>query len=464
VALLRSRHGDADATEAALHAVYERIVRVAHYRVVILPHARALAILAPTIAALRAHHAHAGVQVAGISLLGLCMAAVNHAEEVQAAVVTSGALDAATAAMRTHNMHGDVQSCGVELFAIAMDDAGGRGRADDEFVVHALGTAGAVEAVVSALRGHVEDADMQLRGYTALLRLLSSEDNLQRALRAGAMRLKIRMRNASAELVQRRKDVMDTLQRAAAAAADVAAAELLASEEAEQAAAAAAKGDVKKKKKKRGGSTAKASAASATADIAPPVALSPDAAAEEDSAAAAAAADPATAVADAVAGAGSGGGDASVLSAAAVRRRRRAAAKAARRRGGASGAHAAAEDDEPAGGEDEMAASGGDGEVMLPPPPAAVAEEADDEAPPAAAPAAAPPPPAAPAREREDDAELAATTCVVCMDAPRSSVLLPCRHLVLCGAPGCAAMLGAPPRCPLCRAVVTDTFAGVFLG
>jgi hypothetical protein len=35
--------------------------------------------------------------------------------------------------------------------------------------------------------------------------------------------------------------------------------------------------------------------------------------------------------------------------------------------------------------------------------------------------------------------------------------LLPCKHLALCDAPACAAMMGAPPRCPLCRAAVADT-------
>ncbi len=50
-------------------------------------------------------------------------------------------------------------------------------------------------------------------------------------------------------------------------------------------------------------------------------------------------------------------------------------------------------------------------------------------------------------------------TCVVCLDAPRVLLLLPCRHLALCGAPACAAMLGAPPRCPLCRVTIVDMFS-----
>jgi hypothetical protein len=50
-------------------------------------------------------------------------------------------------------------------------------------------------------------------------------------------------------------------------------------------------------------------------------------------------------------------------------------------------------------------------------------------------------------------------TCVICLDAPPCVVLLPCRHLPLCGSAVCAAMLGVPPLCPLCRAPVNDTLA-----
>ena len=46
--------------------------------------------------------------------------------------------------------------------------------------------------------------------------------------------------------------------------------------------------------------------------------------------------------------------------------------------------------------------------------------------------------------------------CTICLDAPRCVALFPCRHLALCGAPECAAMLGAPPMCPLCRKPVAD--------
>ena len=48
-------------------------------------------------------------------------------------------------------------------------------------------------------------------------------------------------------------------------------------------------------------------------------------------------------------------------------------------------------------------------------------------------------------------------TCVICLDALRCTALLPCRHVPLCGAPACWAMLGAPPLCPLCREEVRDT-------
>jgi hypothetical protein len=43
-----------------------------------------------------------------------------------------------------------------------------------------------------------------------------------------------------------------------------------------------------------------------------------------------------------------------------------------------------------------------------------------------------------------------AAACVVCWEHPWDTLLLPCRHVHLCGA--CAARLPEPRRCPLCRA------------
>jgi hypothetical protein len=53
-------------------------------------------------------------------------------------------------------------------------------------------------------------------------------------------------------------------------------------------------------------------------------------------------------------------------------------------------------------------------------------------------------------------------TCVVCLDGARATVLLPCWHLALCGSPGCVAMLGAPPLCPMCRVAVAR-FQPIFM-
>ena len=51
--------------------------------------------------------------------------------------------------------------------------------------------------------------------------------------------------------------------------------------------------------------------------------------------------------------------------------------------------------------------------------------------------------------------ELDASKCVICLSAPRCLAVLPCRHLPLCAAADCAAAMGTPPRCPLCRVGVT---------
>ena len=52
--------------------------------------------------------------------------------------------------------------------------------------------------------------------------------------------------------------------------------------------------------------------------------------------------------------------------------------------------------------------------------------------------------------------------CCICLDRPRSRALLPCTHLVLCDDASCAAYLGQPAQCPVCRATVTS-YQRVFL-
>jgi len=55
------------------------------------------------------------------------------------------------------------------------------------------------------------------------------------------------------------------------------------------------------------------------------------------------------------------------------------------------------------------------------------------------------------AASRRREAEAAeGTTCVVCLDAPRSHVLTPCGHRCICE--GCVNSLPRPRRCPVCRA------------
>ncbi len=66
------------------------------------------------------------------------------------------------------------------------------------------------------------------------------------------------------------------------------------------------------------------------------------------------------------------------------------------------------------------------------------------------APQQAKPPPHAPPPEQP-----AASSCSICLDAPRDAVLLPCGHAALCM--GCAAnVMRAGRRCPICRAAVAS--------
>ena len=52
----------------------------------------------------------------------------------------------------------------------------------------------------------------------------------------------------------------------------------------------------------------------------------------------------------------------------------------------------------------------------------------------------------------EDSSEDAASECVVCLSAPRDTVLLECRHACVCEQ--CAGTLAT---CPLCRANIAST-------
>jgi hypothetical protein len=398
--------------------------------------------LAAVLAAMQSH-------VASLELGGRCAGALFYMlslgdEEVQAKAAALGAFDVIMATMQSHKLDARTQenTCGALEQLITGSPARTRDAA----------TAGAVEAVLSALSSHSAHAEVQFRGYHTLLDLIADDEgNAQRAVRAGALRLKSGVQNAAPELVRCRNAVMRALERAATVVADAAAAELLASEELERGAAAAAHKPGKSKNKRGGGaagaggasgsgggqaqSAASYDAASAAHDEQPP----PQAAAADDDEDDAAAP--------------------SQLSALAARRRRRTATKAARRRGASSGgaeaAEAAAEVPAPDAQPEEA-------------PDAAPEEDADaDDA--AAVPLAAQmqqlhvQPPAAAPLPAHDAAENNDTTCVICLDAPRSVLLFPCKHLALCSSPACAAMMGAPPRCPLCRVVVVDSIAGVFL-
>jgi hypothetical protein len=367
-------------------------------------------------------------------------------ESVQVKAAALDAFDVIMATMQVHKLDARTQAraCG----AVEQLIAGSPAR------THDAGAAGAVGAVLSALSSHSAHAEVQLQGYQTLLTLIiADEGNAQRAIRAGALRLKRGVRNAVPELVRCRNAVMRELERAAATAAEAAAAELLASEELERGAAAAAPKPGKSKKKRGGGA---GGAGGAGGNGGGQQALPTQ---THDDAASAAHEQPPPHAADADDDADDAAAP-SQLSALAARRRRRTATKAARRRGASTGGAEAAE----AAADEAPAPDAQPAEASV------AAAEDDADADDAAVPPAAqmqqlhvqPPAAAAPLLHgAAEDPE--SPSCVICLDAPRSVVLLPCKHLALCSAPACAAMMGAPPRCPLCRVVVVDTLVGVFL-
>jgi hypothetical protein len=373
----------------------------------------------------------------------------------------------------------------------------------------AAGSRRAVDLILRLVRAHRGDAAVQAVCFCTLHSLVvRCADNAARAVQAGAMQdvsAAMLAHARCADVQQSCADVKAVLQGGAvAAAADAAMAALLAEEEAERAARSApAK---RKSKKKRGGAGGNAGSTGASgsaplpeapvdeADVAPPDAPLGDTAAEEPPAAARAVSPP---PADA------SHGDAAVPEAAAAPAAASESALAA-----AVMHHSESSSGAGGGGGGDGSVSGADDEpradeallhelfpwmrladeartptppaplpLLLPPPPPLIPPPPVPPPPPPPPPPQqqqapplpqAPPPPFARARQAAgagagvQEPDEAPITCVICLDSRPSLVLLPCRHLPLCGAPACLAMLGAPPLCPICRAAVADTLS-VFL-
>ena len=61
-----------------------------------------------------------------------------------------------------------------------------------------------------------------------------------------------------------------------------------------------------------------------------------------------------------------------------------------------------------------------------------------------------------PAQQQNDD-----VLCVICLDAPKQTLLLPCKHLCVCDS--CAEESCQPgTKCPLCRNTVASIVSGVY--
>ncbi len=330
--------------------------------------------------------------------------------------------------------------------------------------------AGCIEATVAAMQTHRDDTRIAKYAYCVLLWFVHGHaENAARAVRAGALTLRL-PRRIDAEGQDWYNTLRLELQAAAAAQADAAMAALLAEEEAERTARGSIAGHTKKKAaKRRGRSGANAGGDAVISEASSGAALPHDggvaAEGEHDALDTAAAAEVA------------GANDVSAPSASAQRRRRRAATKAAKRAGHApAGSAVPALVPADAAYESDMAAEAMEAD-------AASADDDSDASPSLSAALPTPPsvsvsPASTPsyaalsaqltalraataelqAALASAEAEADAMRCVICMDAPRCCVVLPCRHLALCASPACAAMLGAQPaRCPLCRRGVADT-------
>ena len=63
---------------------------------------------------------------------------------------------------------------------------------------------------------------------------------------------------------------------------------------------------------------------------------------------------------------------------------------------------------------------------------------------------------AAQAKSEGEDAA-SATECCVCMEARKSRVFLPCRHMAVCGACADEIMAGPAAQCPICRKDIVES-------
>jgi hypothetical protein len=427
------------------------------------------------LAAMHAHLSSPDVQVRGLDVLLGCT-------ESRATgcpfVLDAAVLHIAVAAMRGYSADAMMQDRACLLIIQQfnamheMDSAEGNDTWGPLHGACQFVGAGIIEAAIAALRTHRDDMQLANNLCGILYCVVHGHaEHAARAARAGALALRLPW-GIGAEAQEWWSVLRLECEAAATADADAAMAALLAEEEAEREARGGVAVQSKKKAaaKRRGRSSAQAGdgagnseASSGAAQVQSTGTASAEGA--HDVHGVAATAEDASTM------------DVSAPSASAERRRRRAATKAAKRAGNApAGSAAPALVPADAAYESEMAAEAVEAD-------AASADENSDASPSlldalptppsvSVSPASTPSYAALSAQltaSRAATAELQAALasaeaeadamrCVICMDAPRCCVVLPCRHLALCASPACAAMLGAQPaRCPLCLRGVADT-------